>query len=140
MKVQRVDLTTERGMEFLAAAKLIDKECIPNCRWYPVDFLWVVLDNVEVVGYAGLVENHPSKNCGYICRVGIIPSHRGYGMQKRLTRVICRLAKKLGWKGIVSDTWKNPPSANSFIACGFKTYQPPNPWAFNDSIYWRKIL
>ena len=49
-------------------------------------------------------------------------------------------ARRLGFKTIISDTSDNPPSANNMIACGYRIYAPPEPWAFTYTIYWFKNL
>lgn len=41
---------------------------------------------------------------------------------------------------IISDTNLNPPSANSLINAGYKTYQPVKPWGFKTTTYWKKNL
>jgi hypothetical protein len=49
-------------------------------------------------------------------------------------------AKKLGWNWLITDTHDNAPSSNNLIATGFRLYNPTCPWAFKDSLYWRKRL
>jgi hypothetical protein len=46
----------------------------------------------------------------------------------------------LGWNWLISDTYKNPPSANSLISCGYRTFAPSRPWGFDGAIYWRKKI
>ena len=75
---------------------------------------------------------------GYLSRVGVLSSHRGKGVAKRLMRVCEQKAKRLGWVRMISTTYNNPPSANNFIALGYRTYEPHTRWGAPDTIYWRK--
>jgi GNAT superfamily N-acetyltransferase len=94
------------------------------------------------VAFAGMTKADPhyAHNAAYLCRVGVLKEHRGNGLQKRLIRAIERHAARLKFSRIVSDTTNNPPSANSFIACGYKTFKPTAPWSFDRAVYWRKEL
>lgn len=44
------------------------------------------------------------------------------------------------WHSIVSDTTDNPVSANNFIKAGYRLYEPDVPWAWSNTLYWRKWL
>ena len=41
---------------------------------------------------------------------------------------------------VISTTFENPASANSFIKCGFKTSIPATPWGAAGTIYWTKTI
>lgn len=101
---------------------------------------WIVVDNGCVVGYAGICPSWQWENAGYLCRAGVLASHRGQGLQRKLIQKRINWAKKLGWKWVVTDTTENMHSSNNLIACGFKLYQPKNPWAYEHSLYWIKEL
>lgn len=101
---------------------------------------WIAYDGTEPIGFAGLVQSSRWCDTGYLCRSGVLRSHRGKGIQKRLLRVREAKAKRLGWAWLISDTYRNPPSANSLIKCGFQTFTPSRPWSFDAAIYWRKKL
>jgi GNAT superfamily N-acetyltransferase len=101
---------------------------------------WIAHDGPMPVGFAGVVRSYQWGDTGYMCRSGVLRSHRGKGLQKRLIRVREAKARRLGWNWLISDTYKNPPSANSLISCGFKTFIPSRPWSFDGAIYWRKRL
>lgn len=118
----------------------LDKICLPGCSWYPADYSWCLWSDDFLVGYACLTHSRQWDKCGYLCRSGILPEFRGKGLQKRLIRARIRKARELGWQALVTDTRKNPASANSLIACGFKMYEPQNPWSFKDACYWRLWL
>lgn len=101
---------------------------------------WIAYDGKKPVGFAGLQASKRFTETGYLVRAGVLPEARGAGLQKRLIRVRTRRAKVLGYVACISDTTDAPASANSLIACGFKVYVPSKPWAFNNTIYWRKWL
>lgn len=98
---------------------------------------WLAYDGDEVVAFACLARSQSKPNHGYLSRSGVIPSHRGLGLQKRLIRVRLSRAKQHGWDGVVSDTRDNPASANSLIACGFRCYEPATAYGHPETIYWR---
>ena len=101
---------------------------------------WIVEDGDHPVGFAGLVASRRYMGVGYLCRSGILHDYRGRGLQKRLIRVRIAKARRMGWQWLISDTFENPPSANSLIKCGFQTFTPADPWGFKGAIYWRKSL
>lgn len=101
---------------------------------------WLVFHDGKPVAFAGLDPYTQTPNVGYLCRAGVLPAHRGHGLQRRLIRVRERKARVLGWRVLVTDTITNPHSANNLIACGFRLWEPPKPWANNGAIYWRKEL
>ena len=51
-----------------------------------------------------------------------------------------KFAKKLGYNWVVTDTTDNIPSSNSLISKGYKLFEPSNPWAHDNSLYWRKKI
>ena len=101
---------------------------------------WLVFDGEDPVGFASMVPSFRWDKTGYLNRAGILTPYRGKGLQKRLIKVREAYARRIGYEHLISDTRFNPPSANSLIACGFKTYTPKYPWGFTTSIYWRKHL
>lgn len=103
-------------------------------------FWWIGYDGDEPVCFAGLWRSHNYANAGYLCRAGVLPTHRGTGLQRRLVRVRERKAKAIGWRLLVSDTNDNPPSANTLIRCGYRTFAPEKRWALPGSVYWRKEI
>jgi GNAT superfamily N-acetyltransferase len=105
---------------------------------WPGDW-WLAYFKGAPVAFAGIVKSIVP-NAAYLCRVGVLAAHRGNRLQQRFIRVAERRAVKLGFGWMVSDTTNNPPSANSFIACGYQTYAPKEPWSFPNAIYWRKQL
>lgn len=99
---------------------------------------WLAHYSGDAVAFAGMIPSTIYPNMGYFSRVGVLPQHRGSGLQLRFMRAIESRARRNGWLGIVSDTTDNPPSANNFIRSGYRIIEPAVRWAFPHSIYWRK--
>jgi GNAT superfamily N-acetyltransferase len=97
---------------------------------------WIAYYYREPVGYAGIRPSSSFYDAGYLCRAGVLPDHRGNGLQKKLIRTRIKYAKRQGWTVLRTDTRDNPESSNSLISCGFKLFSPSRPWAFKDSLYW----
>jgi len=137
--LKRVDIRKESVQLRLAELQRI---CLPYDQPLDTNFgsWWIASQDGRDVGFAGLVRTVSWTDCGYLCRAGVIPSHRGQGLQKKFIYVRIRQAKALGWKWLVSDTTENPASANSLIRCGFKMFEPSKPWGFKNTLYWRKKL
>ena len=120
----------------------MDKECFPSegeaqpCvesgDW------WVALDGKIPVGYACVRESKVRPGWGYHSRVGVVNTHRGKGLQRRLTRVLVSFAKRERMYGLITDTAKyNVVSSNNLIECGFRLYRPADPWSFESALYWQ---
>jgi hypothetical protein len=61
-------------------------------------------------------------------------------LQLRLMRALESRARLNGWRSVVSDTTENIVSANNFIRAGYRLYQPQTPWAWPNTLYWRKFI
>lgn len=109
------------------------KEC--DSGWW-----WVAYDGELAVAFASLHESTRWCDTAYLSRSGVLPSHRGQGLQKRLVIARERKAKKLKYRWLITDTTLNPASANSLISRGYRTFTPSKPWGFDAAIYWRKEL
>jgi GNAT superfamily N-acetyltransferase len=101
---------------------------------------WLAYCERTPVAFAGAVSSTHVRNAGYFCRVGVLQRHWGQCLQLRLMRALETRARRNGWSCVVSDTTGNVVSANNFIRAGYRMYQPPSPWAFPDTLYWRKGL
>jgi hypothetical protein len=62
------------------------------------------------------------------------------GLQLRLMRAMESRARNNGWTSVVSDTTDNVASANNFIRAGYRLYRPQHPWAWPNTLYWRKSI
>lgn len=96
---------------------------------------WLVYDGDNPVAFAGLTKSTYRSACGYLKRSGVLHSHRGRGLQRRLLRVREARARRNGWTMIVTDTTENVHSSNNLIASGYRLFLPPHPWGFQNSLY-----
>lgn len=85
-------------------------------------------------------------NSGYFGRVGVLPGHRGHGLQMRLMRAGEWKAKRVhGWEALYSDTTRNPHSAANLRKLGWVEFDPNADkkvgWQVNRyTKFWRKEL
>jgi GNAT superfamily N-acetyltransferase len=120
----------------------LDRQCFTSAYLVPdqITYWWIAYHENKPVAFAGLRKSHRYSDVGYLCRVGVAEAHRGKGLQKRLVKVRCRYAKRIGMTWVRTDTHFNLASSNNLIACGFKLFRPNHPWSFKGSLYWRKEL
>ena len=103
-------------------------------------YWWLAFCKTSPVAFAGIVASTYAHNAGYFCRVGVLKRHCGRGLQLRLMRALESRARQIGWDAVVSDTTDNLASANNFIRAGYRLYLPPRPWAWPNTLYWRKSI
>ncbi|HMK78912.1 MAG TPA: GNAT family N-acetyltransferase [Xanthobacteraceae bacterium] len=125
-----LDLETLHALTFWKDAPPIDPE---NGHW------WIARLGKKPVGFAGMSESRQYPHAGYFSRVGVLPAHRGHGLQLRFLRAAEARARRNGWSSIVADT-RDARSANNFAKAGYQIFDPERRWAYPDSIYWRKDL
>ena len=101
---------------------------------------WLAFCGTNPVAFGGIVASKYVHQAGYFCRVGVLKRHCGRGLQLRLMRALESRARQIGWDAVVSDTTDNLASANNFIRAGYRLYQPSCPWAWPNTLYWRKSL
>lgn len=101
---------------------------------------WIVHHKRVPVAYLGMIPSTHYPNAGYFKRVGVLSGHRGHNLQLRLMNTMERFARRAGLGLIVSDTTDNTHSANNFIRAGWRMFDPEFPWAFANTLYWRKAL
>jgi GNAT superfamily N-acetyltransferase len=129
-----------------AAVRLLtdlQKTCLPSDSVYPpTEGFWYVVysGNREAVGFAGIVASSRWTDCMYLCRAGILHAHQGQGLQARLIRARVLKAKALGMNWVITDTYENPASSNNLIRCGFKLFDPLDPWGDKGTLFWQKRL
>lgn len=139
-KIERADMANE---DLRDEVNQLDRACFHDeylCAKH--GHWWVVRDEItgRVVAYAGLQQSTQYSDCGYLCRAGVAPSHRGHGIQSQLIRVRLRRAREIGWRWVLTDTHDNPWSGNNLIRAGFRMYEPLRPWADPLAIYWTREL
>lgn len=139
MQIKRVDIRLDSVQMRLS---VLQKKCLPNDKPYDTTsgYWWIAAKNGVDIGFAGLVHSSRWSDCCNLVRAGVIPDHRGQGLQKKFIRVRIRQAKALKMNWIVTSTYDNPASANSLIACGFKMFNPSVPWMAKHTSYWRLKL
>jgi GNAT superfamily N-acetyltransferase len=139
----KIRLIDHKELKWRLVLKSLQKECLPGDTVYaPTNGYWHLAFGPDMVpvGFSGLVPSQRWCDCMYLCRAGVLPAHRGQGLQKRLIRARVQVAKEQGMNWLVTDTNDNPASGNSLIACGFKLFEPTVPWAAKGAIYWRMKL
>jgi len=137
IRIERVDAKKEGTIAVLRRLQLATLE---GDRPYDVrcGHWWIAYDGDMPIGFTGVSQSVQWMDTGYLCRAGVLRSHRGKGVQKRLIRVRERKARQLGWAWLVTDTYQNPASSNSLISCGYRMFEPSKPWSFKGALYWRK--
>jgi len=115
----------------------LDGACIPE---FEQGHWWLAFHASMPVAFAGVVPSKRACKAGYFCRVGVLKKHRGNMLQLRLMRTMVARARRNGWSCVVSDTTDNPVSANNFIRAGYRLYRPQTPWAWPNTLYWRKSI
>ena len=127
------------------AVLALDEICFPSdTRINLTDsFWWIVWKGKDPVGFAGLrpCKNPCNDGVGFLCRVGVVQTHRGKVLKKRLIKVREQKAKRIGIKELVTYCvpW-NCPSVNSLISCGYRLYRPGSYWGGGGSVYLRKPI
>jgi predicted acetyltransferase len=139
MQIKRVDIRLDLVQMRLS---VLQKKCLPNDKPYDTTsgYWWIATKNGVDIGFAGLIHSSRWSDCCNLIRAGVVPDHRGQGLQKKFIRVRIRQAKALKMNWIVTSTYDNPASANSLIACGFKMFNPSKPWMAKHTSYWRLKL
>jgi GNAT superfamily N-acetyltransferase len=139
MKIQRVDIRLDSVQTRLS---VLQKKCLPYDKPYDTThgYWWIATSNGVDCGFAGLVYSSRWSDCGYLIRAGVVPNYRGRGLQKKFIRVRIRQAKTLKMNWLITSTYDNPASANSLISCGFKMFNPSQPWMARHTSYWRLKL
>jgi len=96
---------------------------------------WIVYDGIKPVAFAGLTP-YPANKTMFLSRCGVLKSHRGMGLQRKLIKKREELSIKEGYKRIITYTsYDNISSANNLISCGYRLYTPKWVWGFKDSYY-----
>jgi len=133
------------GQDDEIAETLADLHCLTFSKSAPIPEFdwgdwWLVFFGQVPVAFAGLIPSTLIPNAGYFCRVGVLEKHWGHALQLRLMRAIETRARRNGWCCVVSDTTDNIVSANNFIKAGYRLYEPPTPWGWPHTLYWRKSI
>ncbi|CCD84434.1 conserved protein of unknown function [Bradyrhizobium sp. ORS 285] len=121
----------------LHARIFLDRAPLPD---FDVGHWWMASELGRPTAFAGLVPSVLGGGIGYLSRVGVLRECCGHGLQRRMMRAIEQRARRSDLCCIVSDTTSNIISANNFIRCGYVLFEPAQPWAWGNSLYWRKMI
>ena len=127
----------------IEAIEAADRVCFPLDKAYFFAWVknvsWVAHDNGEMVGY---ISAHPlRRGVWFFSRVGVMPSHRGRGLQRKLMSVLEKHGRANGWKFIVTYTVGiNGWSTRNILASGYRTYEPRKSYVGWDVVHLRKKL
>ena len=109
----------------------------------PGSLWWVAWNGKEPVAYAGLrlCSLPENRGMGFLCRAGVVPKHRGRGLQKKLIRVREAAARQLGLTELVTYCiCSNVASMNSLVSCGYRFYLPATRYGGPGAVYLRRKL
>lgn len=102
-------------------------------------YWFVAWDGGEPVAFGGL-QVYTNK-VGFLSLSGVLPSHRGIGLQRRLIKSRVRLAYRLNCLRLVTYTvCNNPTSMRSILRCDFQPYWPEHAWAGEEVVYFERNL
>jgi GNAT superfamily N-acetyltransferase len=105
-----------------------------NSEW------WIAFDGERPIAFAGL-HLYQQPRVAFLCRVGVLPTHRGHGLQRRFITVREQHARRQGFERVVTYTERNNyASANNLIRCGYKLYHPRNEFGLKNALYFEKSL
>ena len=135
-KYESLDASTKKQNETL------QKTCLPDDDpTFPEDGIWWVgYDNKQAVAFCLIKPSSQWEDTAYLARSGVLYYWRGRGLQKKMIRIREKHARSRGYTWLISDTTKNPPSANSLARLGYQMFEPTKPWGLECSLYWRKKL
>ena len=127
----------------IEAIEAADRVCFPFDKPYMFAWdknaSWVAHDKEELVGY---LSAHPLRNgIWFFSRVGVMPSHRGQGLQRKLMTVMERHGRREGWREVVTYTvGRNGYSTANILEAGYRTYEPRKSYVGFQVVHLRKKL
>lgn len=127
---------------YIDSIRWMDRVCFPGDGSLVFDgaYWWMAFDEDQVpAGYAS-VTYYPN-GAAFLSRVGVLPGHRGHGLQKRFIRAREHAAKAEGLSRAITYTARhNIHSSNNMIRCGYNLYLPPYEYGTAGCLYWEKKL
>lgn len=132
MKIETVRKTYKN----IKKIKSLDTICFPDIappKFGPKQtFCWLVDDVAYAIAYK-------VKNFLFLSRAGVLPDHRGQGIQKKLIEARIKKAKELGLNGVCTYTsTNNIASIKNIKFCGLNKEAMPAWLDINDTnfVYW----
>lgn len=102
---------------------------------------WHVMDEDEPVAFCSLYIYPDLPETAFLSLSGVLPSHRGKRIQKKMIKHRVKFARSQGVKRLISYTsYDNLASANSLIGCGFRLYDPQWKWGVTNALYFQRML
>ena len=89
---------------------------------------WFAYQGDQAVVFAGLVLSTYARNSATSPERRLAAALE-QGLQLRLMRGAEAHGRRVGWRGIFSDTTDNLVSANNFIKAGYRLFEPEVTWA-----------
>jgi GNAT superfamily N-acetyltransferase len=118
----------------------MDSQAFANAYHKPGSYWWIAYDGETPVGYCGLTP-YPDYGVAFLCRVAVVESHRGQGLQRRFIAKAEQMAKRDGIAAVVTYTANdNLHSANNFMRRGYLMYKPPYEYGIPGALYLRKPM
>lgn len=127
----------------IEAIEAADRVCFPFDKQYMFTWeknaTWVAHEKDELVGY---LSAHPLKHgIWFFSRVGVMPSHRGQGLQRKLMACMEKHGRREGWREIVTYTvGRNGFSTANILAAGYRTYEPRKSYVGFQVVHMKKRL
>lgn len=134
MRIRRVDVAAHRAV--LSALHTLTFPADEEPAWRSDGAAWLIYDGEDPVAF--LYAEPCADGSWYFSRVGVMPAARGLGLQSTLMQRLETWARGAGVPTLVSTTYENPPSANSFVRRRWRTYAPAHPWGVPGTVYWRR--
>lgn len=106
---------------------------------------WVTYEGKLPVAFAHTEPTTFYPNSGYFGRVGVLPDHRGHGLQFHLMKKAEVHAREVRlYEALYSDTTRVKHSAANFVRRRWTKFEPAPDlkvqWGSKDTVYWRKTL
>ena len=142
MRIKLVATPDDLSQEIKEVLDNLDKELFYDSPLFQKrgSWWWIAYDGEKPVAFAGLTP-YPANKTMFLSRCGVLKSHRGLGLQRKLIKKREKLSIKEGYKRIITYTsYDNVLSANNVIKCGYQLYTPKFVWGFKDSIYLVKYI
>ncbi len=136
-------MISRAGPDDIEAIEQMDRVCFPFDKQYMFAWeknaTWIAEEGVECVAY---LSAHPLRNgVWFFSRVGVMPSHRGQGLQRKLMTAMERHGRKWGWREIVTYcVGRNGHSIANILEAGYQTYAPRRSYVGFEVVHLRKYL
>lgn len=132
----------------IEAIEAMDRVCFPFDKPYMFSWdknvSWVICNSASKVAddLVGYISAHPLRNgVWFFSRVGVMPSHRGQGLQRKLMACMEKHGRREGWREIVTYTvGRNGFSTANILAAGYRTYEPRKSYVGFQVVHMRKRL